>query len=92
MKRYIRNGLYDNLPNTTKAKIPKSNKYRWGHEAADKYLGCEVANFIEEELDLIKRTGKSRNAKNIMEAYFKLSHTYHEIIGEVKGIKRQIAS
>ena len=27
-----------------------------------------------------------------MEAYFKLSDTYHEIIGEVKGIKRQIAS
>ena len=90
VKHYIRNGLYDNLPNTIKSKIPKSNKHRWEHETADKYLGCEVANFIKEELELIKRTGESKNAKIIMEAYFKLSDTYHEIIGEVKGIKRQI--
>lgn len=27
-----------------------------------------------------------------MEAYFKLSDTYHEIVSTVKGIKRQIAS
>jgi hypothetical protein len=92
VKHYIRNGLYDNSLNTIKVKIPKSNKHRWEHETADKYLGCEVANFIKEELDLIKRAGESRNAKNIMEAYFKLSDTYHEIIGDVKGIKRQIAS
>lgn len=91
VKHYIRNGLFDNLPNTIKAKISKTNKHRWERETADKYLGCEVANFIKEELELIKRTGESRNAKKIMEAYFKLSDTYHEIISEVKGIKRQMA-
>lgn len=92
VKHYIRNGLYDILPNTIKAKIPKSNKHSWERKTADKYLGCEVANFIKEELELIKRTGESRNAKKVMEAYFKLSDTYHEIISTVKGIKRQIAS
>jgi putative transposase len=91
VKHYVRNGLYDNLPNTIKAKIPKSNKHRWEHETADNYLGCEVANFLKEELGLIKRTGGSKNAKNIMEAYFKLSDTYHDIISEVKEIKRQMA-
>jgi hypothetical protein len=91
VKHYIRNGLYDNLPNTIKAKIPKSNKYRWERETVDKYLGCEVANFIKEELELIKRTGESKNAKKVMEAYFKFSDTYHEIDSRVKGIKRQIA-
>lgn len=30
--------------------------------------------------------------KTSLEAYFKFSDTYHEIIGEVKGIKRQIVS
>jgi hypothetical protein len=79
------------LPNTIKAKIPKTNKHRWERETADKYLGCEVANFIKEELELIKRTGESKNAKNVMEAYFKLSDTYHEIFSAVKGIKRQMA-
>lgn len=92
VKHYIRNGLYDNLPDELKSKISKTNKHRWKNETTDKYLGCEVANFIKEELELIKRTGESKNAKKVMEAYFKLSDTYHEIINAVKGIKRQIAS
>ena len=91
VKHYIRNGLFDNLPNTIKAQIPKSNRYRWKQEADSKYRGCEVAHFIKEELELIKRTGESRNAKKVMEAYFKLSDTYHEIINDVKGIKNQVA-
>jgi hypothetical protein len=91
VKHYIRNGLYDNLPTIIKARISKSNKHRWERETADKYVGCEVANFIKEELELIKRTGESKNAKKVMEAYFKLSDTYHEIINIVKGIKQQIA-
>jgi hypothetical protein len=63
VKHYIRNGLYNNLPNTIKTQIPKTNKHRWKNESPDKYIGCEVANFIKEELELIKRTGESRNAK-----------------------------
>lgn len=83
VKHYIRNGLYNNLPNIIKAQIPKSNKHRWERETADKYLGCEVANFIKEELELIKRTGESSNAKKVMEAYFKFSDSYHKIISAV---------
>lgn len=90
VKHYIRNGLFDHLPNTIKTQIPKTNKHRWKQESEDKYKGCEVANFIKEELELIKRTGESRNAKKVMEAYFKLSDTYHEIIRNVKGIKQQV--
>ncbi|MBC7846064.1 MAG: hypothetical protein H7Y10_06200 [Flavobacterium sp.] len=91
VKHYIRNGLYDNLPNTIKVKIPKTNKYRWEREAENKYTGCEVASFIQEELELIKRVGASRNSKKVMEAYFKLSDTYHEITGCVKGVRKQVA-
>lgn len=91
VKHYVRNGLFDNLPNTIKAQIPKTNRHRWKYEEDNKYIGCEVANFIKEELELIKRTGESRNAKKIMDAYFRLSDTYHEIISGVKGIKRQVA-
>jgi len=92
VKHYIRNGLYDNLPDRLKSKISKTNKHRWKQESEDKYIGCEVSNFIKEELELIKRTGESKNAKKVIEAYFKLSDAYHEIISTVKGIKQQIAS
>ena len=91
VKHYIRNGLYKNLPIAIKSQIPKTNKHRWERESDDKYLGCEVATFIKEELELIKRTGESRNAKKLMEGYFKLSDTYHEIISTVKGVKHQLA-
>lgn len=91
VKHYIRNGLYNNLPNTIKSQIPKTNKYRWERETEDKYIGCEVASFIKEELELIKRVGDSRNSKKVIEAYFKLSDTYHEIISSVKGVRLQVA-
>jgi hypothetical protein len=56
VKHYIRNGLYDNLPNCLKAQIPKTNKYRWEREEYNKYIGCEVASFIKEELELYKES------------------------------------
>ena len=79
------------MPNTLKAKISKSNKHRWEHEEDNKYTGCEVASFIKEELELIKRVGASSNSKKVMEAYFKLSDTYHEITGSIKGVMKQVA-
>jgi hypothetical protein len=63
VKHYIRNGLYNNLPIAIRTQIPKTNKHRWKNEKDDKYIGCEVANFITEELELIKRAGESRNPK-----------------------------
>jgi hypothetical protein len=54
VKHYIRNGLYNNLPIAVKSQIPKTNKHRWERESDDKYLGCEVATFIKEELELKK--------------------------------------
>lgn len=91
VKHYIRNGLYGNLPNNLKAKIPKSNKHRWEREVDSKYTGCEIASFIKEELELIKRIGASSNSKKVIEAYFKLSVTYHEILSGVKGVMKQVA-
>jgi putative transposase len=92
VKHYIRNGLYNNLPQEIQNQIPRTNIHRWLHETDDKYLGCEVANFIKEELQLIKQTGESRNAKKILEAYFKLSEVYHSITGNIKGIRPKIIS
>jgi putative transposase len=91
VKHYSRNGLHNNLPNTLKAKIPKTNKHRWEREEDNKYMGCEIASFIKEELELIKRIGASSNSKKVMEVYFKLSDTYHEITVSIKGVMKQVA-
>lgn len=91
VKHYVRYGLYNNLPEEIKTQIPRTNLHRWLHETDDKYLGCEVAKFIKEELELIKQTGESRNAKKILEGYFKLSQTYHSITEKIKGLKNTVA-
>lgn len=91
VKHYIRNGLYNTLPADLKVKISRTNKHRWERETEDKYIGCEIAAFIKEEIALIKRVGESRNSRKVMEAYFKLSDTYQDILSNVKGVKHHIA-
>lgn len=92
VKHYVRYGLYNNLPEEIKVQIPRTNIHRWSCETDTKYMGCEVAKFIKEELELIKQTGESRNAKKILEAYFKLSEAYHSIVGKIKGTKNTVAN
>lgn len=92
VKHYVRFGLYHNLPEEIKIQIPKTNIHRWLHETDDKYVGCEVAKFIRDELELIKQTGESRNAKKILETYLKLAQTYHSFTGKVKGLRNIIAN
>lgn len=52
----------------------------------------KLPTFIKDELELIKQTGESRNAKKMLDAYFKLSQTYHSITGKIKGIRNKIVS
>ncbi len=91
VKHYIRKGLYHNLPEDIKNQIPKTNIHRWINEDATKYKGCEVSEFIKKELELIRKTGESKNAKQVLETYFKLSEIYHDITSDIKGIKKKIA-
>jgi putative transposase len=92
VKHYVRLGLYDTLPLNLKQKIPATNKSRWQNEPDSKYAGCEVANFINQEIELIKRTGESSTAKLVLQTYLQLSDTYHHIVGTIKGLKKQVAN
>jgi putative transposase len=87
VKHYYRLGLEDNLPYELNASVPNSNKFRWKHEPEDKYVGCELAEFVNQEIELLKRIGQSSNIKKINESYFKLVDSFHEMISDVKGIK-----
>ncbi len=90
IKHYYRLGLEDNIPTPMRKNISSSNKFRWKNENENKYEGCSMSNFIQEELQLIKRIGQSTRDKNIIQKYLKLTDTFQEIIKDVKGIKSAI--
>jgi len=90
VKHYIRNGLLDTIPISLQEKMHPSNIHRWKNEPEDKYIGCEVAEFIKQELALIKRINSSSRQRKLNEAYAKLSDTFHFIINETKGIKSKL--
>ncbi len=90
VKHYYRLGLEDNLPVSLKALISNTNKYRWRHEPEAKYTGCEVATFVNQEIEFIKRIGQSSKTQKTIEAYFKLCDTLHIIISNIKGLKTTI--
>lgn len=87
VKHYYRLGLEENLPTALRELVSNSNKSRWKSESENKYAGCDVAKFINQELELIKRINQSSKIKKINESYFKLADTLHEVISNSKGIK-----
>ena len=92
VKHYVRNGLLENLPLELRKQLPRTNINRWIKEPNDKYVGCEVAQFINEQIELFKKTGQSQNALAILKAYHKLAAIFHTSISNVKAIKSKICS
>jgi putative transposase len=84
-------GLEDSIPDEIQQIIPSSNISRWKNESNDKYIGCQVADYINQELELIKRIGQNRKTKNILKSYFKLIDILHHIIKPIKSIKNEIS-
>lgn len=87
VKHYYRLGLEANLPKELNSLVASTNKSRWRQEQENKYIGCDLADFIKEEIDLIKRINQSSNIKKINESYFKLADVFHEVISNMKGVK-----
>ncbi|PQV48796.1 hypothetical protein CLV33_1041, partial [Jejuia pallidilutea] len=87
VKHYFRLGLENALPKRFKSSIPSSNISRWKREAKNKYKGSEVAEYINQELQLIKRFNQSSNIKNIVNGYFTLCDTLHKLIAPIKNLK-----
>ncbi len=92
IKHYVRNGLTDQIPPELLDTIPKSNISRWKHQAEDKYIDCELARFINKEVELIKRIDENKKLKKANETYFKLADTFNEIVSKVKGVKKAIGN
>ena len=64
IKHYYRKGLDSSLPEKLKYQIPSSNISRWRNESDDKYLGCDIAEYINQEIELIKELDKTQILKN----------------------------
>ena len=92
VKYYYRMGLDNNLPDAIKKQVSSSNSSRWKNESDDKYIGSEVADYIDQELALLRRIGQNSNTKKVIHGYFDLIDTLHSIIEKVKGMKQSIAS
>ncbi len=92
VKYYYRMGLDNNLPDAIKKQVSSSNSSRWKNEPDDKYIGNEVADYIDQELALIRRIGQNSNIKKVLQGYFNLIDTLYSILDKVKGIKQNIAS
>lgn len=90
VKHYYRLGLGDSIPAEIKQIIPSSNISRWKNESNDKYTGCQVAEYINQELELIKRIGQNRKTKNILNSYFKLIDILHDILKPITSFKRSL--
>ncbi len=91
VKHYVRSGLYFYLPIEIKNQIPSSNISRWKNESKDKYIGSELAKYIDQDIKLYKRIGDNSNIKKINEGYFKLVDVLHETLYNVGGFKQKIA-
>lgn len=90
VKHYVRLGLYDNLPQNIKFSISKTNIHRWKNEPLDKYLGCEITKFIHEEIEFYSKINDSLNAKRVIKAYFKLTGTFHQLVGNTKAFNKKL--
>ncbi len=81
-------GLEDRIPDHLLKLISATNKHRWRNEASDKYLGCEIHQFIDGELKLYHRIGSTNRVKKLNKAYFKLEDTLMLILNKVKAKKK----
>ncbi len=66
IKHYYRLGLEESIPNEIKQIIPSSNISRWKNESNEKYTGCQVAQYIDQELELIKRKVKTEKQRTFL--------------------------
>lgn len=90
VKHFVRLGLTESIPNDLISKIPKTNIHRWKKENNHKYLGCELTQFVNEELELIQKLNSSLCAKKVIKAYFRLSDTLHDLLNKVPSFNKVI--
>jgi putative transposase len=90
LKQYVSNGYYDSLPTTTKKAISSSNKSRWVKHHDKKYYDTGFKSHTENQMSFYNNLEDFPNVKNVLQAFFELNTTFHEIMSEVKGIKKNL--
>lgn len=88
VKLFFRLGLEDAIPADILKLVPATNRHRWRNESENKYVGCQVHQFVDNELKLYHRIGSTDRVKALNKAYFKLEDTLMFILDKIKGKKR----
>lgn len=90
IKHLYREGLEELIPLSTRKKIPRSTIHRWRNEHKEKYIGNELNDLHNAELQLLKKFIHSRNERRIFMTYVRMGRFLQEIAGD-KLIKKLLS-
>ncbi|WP_298535914.1 DDE-type integrase/transposase/recombinase [uncultured Algibacter sp.] len=90
IKHYFRLGLEDSLPIELRNKVASSNISRWKREHSNKYIGCELSEYIKDDILLFNKIGQTQRLKSLNKAYFKLLETLHAVAVNFGSFKSEI--
>ena len=82
IKHLYRKGLEEALPKAVRKSIPRSTIHRWRHESDDKYLGAELNELANHELEMLKEFARNRNARRIFMAYVRIGRFIQSVTSE----------
>ena len=75
------------MPDEYKNIIHRSQLHRYENESTDKHIGHELAQLVDDKIQLIRDLNKHQNAEKALQAYIKLYNSLASIIHSAKDIK-----
>ena len=78
VKYLVRKGL---LPDIFRKQIHRSLISKWKRESADKYVGHELNDNIEELYELMKKISEDKRMQNTLRSFYRINKTLKDIIG-----------
>lgn len=88
IKHLYRKGLEEAIPVSIRRNIPRNNIHRWRNEKDSKYLGFELNDLANSELELLKEFARSKNARRIFMTYVRIGRFLQSVVTN-KVIKEQ---
>lgn len=82
IKHLYREGLEEMIPLSVRKKIPRSTIHRWRNEGREKYIGAELNDLANSELELLRKFIHSRNERRIFFTYVRIGRFLHDIAGD----------
>ena len=82
VKHLYRKGLEETIPDNLRQKIPRSTIHRWRHESSGKYIGCDLNDLANSELELLRQIIRSKNSRKIFITYVRIGRFLQSLTKE----------